>query len=83
MKKVVRQVLDFYSKLMKIGKIEGLLTNNLEVTSLTFHWVRIDLAHVPSPVRFFYFSYMKEPRAVIAVRNSYPMVLRDNVTGYR
>lgn len=56
------------------------LTNNLQVTLLTLHWVGVDLAHVPSPVSFSNFPDMKIPYSMIAVRHRYPMVLGDHVT---
>lgn len=68
---------------MKFNGRRGTLTYNLEVTGLTLHRIGVNLAHVPSPVGFFHLSYVEEPRPVIAVRDCYSMILRDDVTGYR
>lgn len=57
-----------------------LLTNHLQVTLLTLHWVSVDLAHVPSPVSFSNFPDMKIPNSMVTVRYRDPMVLRDHVT---
>lgn len=55
------------------------LTNYIQVAHLTLHWVRVDLAHIPSPIRFPHVTYVQVPRPVFAVRHSDSVILGNNV----
>lgn len=60
-----------------------LLTDHFEITDLTFHGIRVYLTHVPASIGLPHFSYVKEPRSVVAVGDRYSVILRDHVARYR
>lgn len=49
---------------------------------MTFHWIGIDLTHVPSLVRGFHLFDVQKPRFMLAVCNSDSMVFRNDVILY-
>ena len=58
---------------------DKLLTDYIQISNLTLHWICVYLTHVPSTIGFLHFPYVKKPRAMIAVRHSYSMILGDDV----
>lgn len=56
-----------------------LLTDDIQETQLTFHWVRIYLAHIPSAVRLSQLLDVYVPRPVIRMRHADPVVFRNDV----
>lgn len=61
---------------------ENKLTNYVKKSHLTFHWIGVDLAHVPSLVRCFHLFDVQEPRFMLAMGYSYSMVFRNDVILY-
>lgn len=47
---------------------------------MTFHGIRVDLAHVPSSISLSHVTYVQIPRPVLAMCHSYPVILSNNVT---
>ena len=60
-----------------------LLTNDVKVTVLTLHGIRVDLAHIPTAVSLFYLLYVEVPGSVLAVSHADTVVLRYHVICYR
>lgn len=58
---------------------ECMLTDNVQETKLTLHRVRVDLTHVPSPVRLPQLLDVYMPRPVVRVRHANPVILGDHV----
>lgn len=58
---------------------QSTLTDNVQKAQLTFHRVRVDLAHVPSLVGLPHLLDVYVPRPVVRVRHADPMVFRDHV----
>lgn len=58
------------------------LTDYVKKSHLTFHWIGVYLAHVPSLVSCFHLFDVQEPRFVLAVGNSNSMVFRNHVILY-
>lgn len=55
-----------------------LLTNHLEISFTGAHWVRVDLAHVPAPVRLLHLLDVQVPGAMVIVRKRNPGILRNH-----
>lgn len=65
---------------IQLEYLSHLFTDNVQKSSLTFHWIGVYLAHVPSPIGFTDVPYAQLPYPILRMCNADPMVFRNDVT---
>lgn len=68
---------------MECYRMIKILTDNIQISHLTFHWIRIHLAHVPSSIRFPNILDFQYPRFVLRMHDTHPLIFRDDMIFYR